>query len=294
MIRLLLGNIGLENLHGSEIWTWTIAEYLNTKGFKVTILANDIGDFARDYLFNFEVVKSVSGRKFDLGILSHARMLNDIENVKVEKALLVSHGYLDESTRPIKYFHCPYSYVSISEEVRAHWFNEMGIESSVIVNPIRDEWFKMESETIGLHSIVFANHRHEVPEEMVNILKAAGIHFRRLRRGWSQRDVMAFMKASQIIIGTGRYIYEAMAAGIRVIVADSKHSMGYVTKDNYADLVHYNMTCRNPEAYAPNWDRLIEEFDKHDPGDMRELALKYHHVDIIGKQLLGYFDEQKA
>ena len=289
MTSILIGNIGLENLHGSEIWTWTVSEYLRSKGFEITLLANDIGDFARDYLFDFEVIKSVSGRKFDLGIISHARYLNDIANVKVEKAVLISHGCINDNERPIVDFHCPHVYVSVSEEVRTHWFNEMGIESSVVVNPIRKQWFQIKTGTVGLYSITYANHRHEIPKVMVEILKEAGIHIRRIRRGWSQNDVMALMEASQIIIGTGRFIYEAMAAGRRVIIANEKLCLGYVTAANYSNRVWYNMTARNPEAKVMDWNKIILDYPRHNPNDMQKIAIKNHHVSKICDKLLELF-----
>ena len=285
MTSILIGNIGLENLHGSEIWTWTVSEYLRSKGFEITLLANDIGDFARDYLFDFEVIKSVSGRKFDFGIISHARMLNDIENVRVEQAILVSHGIVDVAI-PMTDFHCPHSHVSVSEEVRAHWFNKIGIESSVIANPIRDQWFKLIPGKVGLHAITYANHRHELPAALVEVFKTAGIHIRRIKRGWSQKDVMALIEASEIIIGTGRFIYEAMAAGRRVIIANDILCLGYVTVENYNNRVWYNMTVRNPNANKPDWNKIITDYPKHDPAIMRSISQKEHHVSVIVNKYL--------
>jgi len=286
MKSILLSNLGLVNLHGSEIWTWTVAEHLNGMGFDTTILTNKIGKFADDYLGEFEVITNASGRYFDYGIINHSRLLAGIKGVKIGMAALVSHGCIADNERPTEVFSNPHTYVSVSEEVRRHWFNAIGIESTVIVNPVRDDWFKIPLANGRLKTVAYTSHRHPMPAEMVNVFMSAGIQVRRTRRGHSQSEMMRIIASSQIVIGTGRYIYEAMAAGKGVIVADAKLSLGYVTKSNYENRMWYNMTCRNPEASVPDWNRLLLDYPNHDPNDMREIAKREHHVSVITDKYL--------
>jgi len=283
-MKILLGNHTLLKPRGSEIWTWTIAEYLKIKGHDVTILTNEAGDFATEYLSDLEIVTDVTGRKFDLGIINHSRHLNDSGAIDVEKAILVSHGRLTDIERPPLKFHCPHRHVSVSNEVRSHWLNNNKIDSEVIVNPVRKDWFEIDMSKGPLNTVVCANHRHHAPERMINAFVSRGIRFIRIETGFSQSEIMRLFSIAQLVIGTGRYIYEAMASGRRVIIADSKHGLGYVTENNYNNRVWYNMTTRNPKRIVPNWDVLIEKCLKHNPGKMRHLAMSNHHVSkIVGK-----------
>lgn len=279
-MKIVLSNIALDTPHGSEVWTWTVARELLRRHHQVLIISAKFGKIARElermgcYLI---CPIDIGEIKCDIAILNHADALSKrLQNLKPDKTILVTHG----RHKP----EMPYKgtrNVAVSREVANFWKSKKGIDFEIIPNPVAPEFFEIETRPSRL---LWGNHRHKCPPWM---LKREKVY-----HGFNTRpplQIVQCYREANIVFGTGRWIYDGMAAGMNCIVTNSKRTLGHLIPANYQSFQKFNMTARHPAARTFNekaLDIILNNYDPERGAELKQIAMERHHVRVVVDKLL--------
>lgn len=310
-MKVLITNTHLTLPHGSEIWTAVIANELWRRGHEVYLWSPEIGPFHSHCLLKFPTISPWQDHYaaepptwmqagFDIAILQHLNVIQENETwekgIKVslpppDKIIAISHGIAVSPETPVKAdFLDGARYTCISEEIANHYPD---FDWNVINQPIDPSWFELKTKERGERSenvekIVWASHRVALPEPLREIcvrdiigVYAAG------NRAIYPEQVQAIYSQVDLVFGTGRWIYEAIAAGIPCIVADSSRTLGPVHIGNLTWFQENNMTLRHSSAVDADWMSLLKGYNSMHSTSSREYALQNFHVSKVVDNLLA-------
>ena len=286
-MRVLIANLEFNQPFGSENYAWTLGQEFKRRGANVELYSNRSGWIANEIELKF--VPKPTG-KYDIAIVSHPLFLKKRELIKADHTFLVCHGTTFKEETPVKSWNGPHTNIAVSQEVAEARASQITGKFVVIPNPVAPEWFEL-----GLadrKGVFFANHRHEFPIDLWNACQKLELNAHKIFPGpdgyFNRSCGLNILKQHNIVVGTGRWIYEAMAAGRHCIVSDGIKTKGYVTPENFDKLQHYNMTCRGGSK-SVDWNKLLVE--PHGGNLLREIAREKLHVEVIVQRFLSLSQE---
>lgn len=302
-MKILITNVHLNRPAGSEMWTSTIANELQRIGHNVCVFTLELGKFAQDKFYAREMsniplktAKELIGDYFDLAILGHPiSILPHLKETAWGKVIILCHGISPLPEKPIDIFNA--KYFCVSEEIRQYYKGEFNFH--VLKQPISQKWFDIPECGAELKKILWAQHRTPAPdynrlEKVLGkkrdvILDKIALPTDTINQGliWPEAVRNRYAEA-QLIIGGGRWVYQAMAAGRPTIIAKNNETLGMLTPTNYESFACCNMTNRHPSACKPNWDLLLNKWSIDLGYQLREIALQHHHVSMVIKIMLEH------
>lgn len=304
-MRLLITNCHLSFPHGSEVFTQTIAEEFKRRGDDVYIWSPEYGMFWANYIQGkFKTIRNheqTLGFRFDLAILQHlAQIRNDLffqhsilPMITQSKIIAMTHGTYVGPEMPVEdlNLNAP-QYTCISPEI-AQFEPFKHLSWNLIKQPIAPEWFKIPH--VGMSElpemVLWASHRHSLPDSLRLACKELDIPLNHIGFKLTLPEaVYDAYKEADLVLGTGRWIYQAMAAGIPCIVADAKKQLGYVNTINAESYEWSNMTCRHRNAVDHDFKYLINHYKSHLGKNVRDYALSHHHVSTVVDSMLRIVD----
>lgn len=232
-MRILLTNYKLDNLGGSESFTYTLCKELQKRGFEVDVYSPVKGKVS-------ELLPCVDAPKewYHLILCNHHSTLQylldkDVQGFKV----LTCHGIYPPEEQPIDGADV---YVGISEEVCEHLLRK-GYTSFLIRNGIDCTRFSPR-EKIGVKPkrVLSLCHGERALLDIRNSCEREGLELKAILPGLENRkfEIEELMNWADIVVGLGRSAYEAMACGRNVFVYDARNYTDFKTADGF-------MTVRN-------------------------------------------------
>ena len=296
--NILITHVHLCTPHGSETWTSIICQELMDIGYNVYVYTPEINeDYFNQYFknvirFNIDDHSKIV---FDYVILQHVVELrkNKKSWLKVEQVIeksknvkFICHGIIYNATSPVrKSYLKKNSYFCISPEIanKHRWF-----KWNIIKQPINNEWFDLPNrETDSLQKILYASHRHRISPQLEEECEKRNIELIHIgKKLLYSHDIQQLYTNVDLIIGTGRWIYEAMASKRNCIVADHRYTLGYVTLNNVKSFEYNNMTLRHKDKYLPDWSILLDNYVPTIADELQNYAKENYHVSKIVKLLI--------
>lgn len=272
-MKILLSNYSLEHLAGSETWSMTMFHHLVKMGHDVDVFVSSLGE---NTLIPAECCKD---KAYDLAIINHNKCLHELSDWNIKRRVFTSHGVFPALERPIPGADI---YVSVSEEVQAtlkkHWF-----ESVIIRNPIDTDYFTPVKPNKELENILWMNNR----KPMLDVIELASYGYNYRTQWGSRPGVKENIQWADLVVSSGRGIYEALSCGKNAMVANWCGCDGIVTGETMLELRKKNCSGRTHKEY---WDteRIREEFNKYDPErDLRPYILENNNIAIIAERYLA-------
>jgi len=283
-MNVLLANYSLQNVGGTEKWTFAVAEEMKRRGHSVdvfTLAKGMTSDHLEEDLGVEVMVRVPLDRTYDLQMINHNACLKLLSGVSGFK-LCTSHGPQHQLEEPIAGAH---QYVGVSAEVRARYapFNMTVIENGINLGEFYPQ------ETVTKRPVVFCAAKAGKASDMVKeAVERAGMVFMSVHYTdkpiWNIAHVM---RAADIVVGSGRTAYEALACGKSVLQFDWRDPRGgpladgWVTRENVDYLRLFNIAGR---GYALNW--TVDDLTNALAGWVPETwgrAWAEEHVDIKQK-----------
>jgi glycosyltransferase involved in cell wall biosynthesis len=271
VMKILLANYDLEKRSGSEMWTLTMFNYLSR--------FHEVDVFVPPSGFN-AMIGSWADREqeYDLALVNHNICLEELAEWDIKRRIFTSHGPIPELEQPIPGADV---YVAVSEEVHAN-LTSKGFFSHVIRNPIDTNYFTPAPVNPELRNILWMNNRAPNIELIEKV--SQGFEYR-IQTGWAD-GVKENIQWADLVMTSGRGIYEALSCGKNVMVVNWCGVDGMVTRENIEKLRTVNCSGR---YYNQFWgpDRMREEFKRYDPErDMRAYVIENHEVSTIAGRYL--------
>lgn len=279
-MNILLSNIALFEVGGSETWVRTMYDHLSRDHMvHVFTFTHRIWPDMREYQ------RSV---KYDLAILNHHQTLTHLlPHNTMGKVILTSHGVIPEPEQPRPGAD---HYVGVSEEVAAMLVDK-GYDASVIRNPINTQRFRpIRRVNDELRRVLFlSNHQGHAREVIEETCSRLGLELVIHGQDNKRLDTERLMNEVDLVIGLGRVVYEAMACERNVLVYDYLGGDGWATPESMMSFRRRNCSGRtNKLTYTV--DTLTREFENYDPSlgpKLREYVVANNDVESIAKEYLA-------
>jgi len=268
-MNILITNIDLMEIGGTQTWTKTVAEELVSNGHSVTFVSGRIGDY-----YNKELAllgPAIKGTRdvhsFDFAIVNHPIAFGYLFRTDLF-CMSVTHGPTHKLETPIlgagKYF-------CVSEEIRDTYkdiFDMEVIRQPVDVDMFQPNWAEWSTEiplvnTDSEMPRVFINCKNKMAMEMaMEACATAGFSYDAMHYKESPvYDPVEKMQKCNIAITSGRGAVEAMAMGMGVIVFNARRDRrgyvlginadGWITPENVKNLASVNYSGR---FKSDDWD----------------------------------------
>jgi hypothetical protein len=279
-MKILLSNHALQNLGGSETWTYTMYQELSKD--------HDVSVFTprQNTLFPF-MKRFQKAESYDLAIMNHGTTLKRLKDANIKRRILTSHGVIPGAEKPVDGADV---YVSVSEEVQAK-LAETGYESTVIRNPIDLEKFACTPrDRPKLKTALFLsnNPRNSMLRSLKEAAQNSGVKLIIGGRGNTIADTQGTMDSVEMVFGLGRSAYEAMSMERNVVIFDYNGADGVATTET---LPMYRTSNCSGRYHKEKWDayEIMEAFDSYDPergASLREYIRENNNVVTIAEQYL--------
>lgn len=272
-MKILLANYSLEKRAGSEMWVWTMHDYLSKQ--------HDVDVYVSSYGLNRLVGKKANSEKhYDLALINHNVCLNELKNWNIGKRVFTSHGVIPQLEQPA---HGADAYVAVSEEVQEN-VKKWGYDAEVIRNPIDTEYYSESPISPRLTKVLWMNNRAPRREMIEPATK--GYDFD-VVTGW-QSGVREMIQWADLVVTSGRGVYEALSCGKNACIVNWCGADGIVTPENIRELRKFNCSGRMTARFVPP-EGIQLELKKYDPDrNMRQYVIDNHNVAVIAGQYLAY------
>lgn len=276
-MRILLTNLQMWPIRGSESWNYAVGSELIRRGHSVSIYS----PMPREGIpyFRNAGIEYVTSGDFDL-VLENHRVIT--KNFRFNKLIHICHGRIrEESPMP------GVVNVAVNEITRKFWNLDL-----VIQNGIDTDRMKPTREpSKEIRNVLSLCSSKEADAVLKQICAARGYSFWPTS-GQEIPQVENLINWSDIVFGVGRSCLDAMSCGRPVISFDSRpyihpcHGLGYLTPE-ILDSDTTNLTGPNT-----TWtiDMLSKELDKYNPSDgivNREWIIKNRNIKDTVDQLLN-------
>lgn len=275
-MRILLTNLQLWPVRGSESWNYAVGTELVRRGHEVCIYS----PMPREGIPYFAQagINYVTSGNFDLVIENH-RVITP--NFKYKKLVHICHGVIPEE-RPMEGF----TNIAVNERVRRHW----GL-THVINQGIDTERFRATRNANNeVRNVLSLCSSREADALLKQICAERHWSFWPTT-GQEHPEVEKLINWADLVFGVGRSCLDAMSCARPVISFDSRpyihpnHGLGYLTPE-ILDSDTTNLTGPN------NWwtvETLSQELDKYKASDgiiNREWVIKNRNIkDVVNKLL---------
>ncbi len=286
---ILLATNHLDNLGGSETFTYTLIEELSKyKNIEVEYFTFKKGIMSKKIEDDFNV-KFMSKNKYDLILANHYNVVEKLKN----KGFIIQtcHSSKISLEKPNKNADL---FVSISQEIQT-FLAKNGFNSTIILNSINLEKFKPVNKiNKKLSKVLSLCHSKEANDRIRSICSTLNLeYFEAYKFRNPIFDVHKIINEVDLVVGLGRSAYEAISCGRPVVIYDSRNYFnscgdGYL-KDVLGLSIQNNCSGRYSNKMY-NEAELIKEFLKYnyEDGDyFREFSLK--ELDVR-KNLQNYFE----
>jgi glycosyltransferase involved in cell wall biosynthesis len=296
-MRILLTNWILSEKSGTETYLMALCRQLIKMGHDLTLYCKVFGWYGEEFKkMGIPVyVNKVPKEKFDIIHLHHNSCVKDLAKITDTPKIFVSHGVLPELEVPP--LNIDYS-VAVSEEVFKEFFKDE-LDASIIRNPIDMEEYKSETEIHDRleHVAVITNkmndkHKEEI-EKACDRVKAT-VSFIGSGFGTHTADVKTEIEKADLVIGSGRCIYEAMSMGRAVIVYDVSGLDGIIRcHRDFAISAYCNCSSRS-KGWKVKSEQIEEELRKYhkEQGKFnRDLIKDFNNSEVIAKEFEDLYKE---
>lgn len=293
-MHILMTNIDLTEIGGTQVWVETMARQLKKEGHDIDIFSPRVGAFARDRLSEFTVMdKPITGKEYDLCLVNHNVCLTILQYSKIGgPKVYTCHG---PSHRLEAIIPGADHYVAVSEEIaeKYAWVNP-----DVILNPVDMDRFKSFSQQSKFPPRVLVCTKNAGAMRLaVAGCELAGMEFYVAHyRENPIYDIHELIPQFDIVITSGRGVYETLSCNRSALIVARRLSDfegwevqadGWVTEGEITDLVRKNCSGRT-NVYK--WDsediaEALKAWGGPEPWG-REWVGKYHDVAKVTKRYL--------
>jgi len=303
-MNILMSNIALERPAGSEVWTYIVAKKLSEKGHNINVYTKKPGSFAK--LFTFASVLSkppttsfLKGKEtlvpYDLAIMNHMSCAVACAKTCVfGNRIRVIHGVQSMEERPYDWEFSKLA--AISPELADYTKMTYGVEpDNIIANPVDPALFNILLDEAS-NTLFWGGHklgsrtppvwlRQDKPHTIKNVIYYSGQDY---------PTVWMYEKA-RVVVGEGRSVYQAMAAGVPAIISNGYVTTGLLTPEKYERAAYYNCTVRcrehNPRPLTPQLlNDLVDEAIGMSYEDRSWLQGKAAEVNSVEAVVSSLFD----
>ncbi|SDD28304.1 glycosyltransferase [Niabella drilacis] len=287
---ILIANNHLENLGGSETYTYALAEELKKQDFEVDYFTFQKG-WVSDKLEADLGIKFRQKRRYDLILANHHTCVNHLRLRGF--VIQTCHGIYPELEQPSPYAN---GYVAISQEVKEH-LSQKNLPSKIILNGINVDRYKSETPLNSeVQTVLSLCHSEEANNILEASCKATGVDLITLNKYKNPEwHVEKVINKADLVVGIGRSAYEAMACGRPVIIFDHRSYFkpcgdGYV-KDQLERSLLKNCSGRyfNKPFSVAEVAREIKKFRREDGKFFRNFALTKLNITHTVQEYLDYF-----
>ena len=292
---ILLGNNHLQKTGGTENYTYALAIELKRKGYDVEYFAFERGDVSA--LLEREGIPYMTKKKYDLILANHISVVEHLHTMGY--IIQTCHGVIPDMEQPSKYAD---RHVSVSDEIKQH-LKDCGFDSTIILNGIDCIRFSPKKPiSRKLTTVLSLCQSDQINAFLRECCEAEGIRFfcsnKHTDNVWKIEDMI---NESDMVVGIGRSIYDAMACGRCVISYDNRGYMnealgdGYLTSENISDSIKRNCSGR---SLRRKFDKkaFVAELAKYNPADgawAREYAIEYLNVAHAADEYLNLYFSYK-
>ena len=306
-LNVLLTNHHLTDFTGSEVFTFTIADFLKKKGHRVTVLSKYVDNSLRRYFNRIGVtvvqdIATLIGESFDVAHIHHNVMAMEVRrHFKDLPLVFLSHGVIPflEQNPPVDIGVS--RYLAVSEEVHENLIQH-GVDSNrleIFRNIVDSDKFSPRA-ALSAHparALILSNKLDPATERTIReacsrldiVATFAGMRF-----GVAHQDYLPEMiNQADIVFTLGRGVIETMMCGRVPIVLDHRGGDGMVTPDNVEHLMKRNFSGRTHRRMY-NTDELMREIARYEPsfGDsLRRMALDRFDADKNIGRLIDVYKE---
>ena len=306
-LNILLTNHHLTDFTGSEVFTFTIADFLKKKGHRVTVLSKYVDDSLRRYFNRIGVtvvqdIATLIGESFDVAHIHHNVMAMEVRrHFKNLPLVFLSHGVIPflEQNPPVDIGVS--RYLAVSEEVRENLIQH-GVDKNrleIFRNIVDSRKFSPRSALSARPSRALILSNKLDPATETTIRKACArldivTTFAGMRFGIVHQDYLPdIINQADIVFTLGRGVIETMLCGRVPIVLDHRGGDGMVTPDNVEHLMKRNFSGRTHRRMYST-DELIREIGLYEPsfgGSLRRAALIRFDADQQIGRLVDVYGE---
>jgi glycosyltransferase involved in cell wall biosynthesis len=302
-MKILITNSGLDNFAGTEMYTYTLALSLISRGHKVVCYTSRPGKVAEKLeQQGISVIDCISQLKDEFDVIHGQHFAETLEAAfyfPKTPIFQVIHGVLPWQEQPVP---SPIvdNYVVVSEEIKGRLISHYGIAPGrirIIRNPIDTNRFSSKKPVkLPVKKVLFISNKAD--QKTLQIIKTAcqmgGLELS--LAGTIEKPVWRIeeeIERADLVITLGRGVLEASAMKRPVIVFDYNGGDGLVTKENFYILRERNFSGRFKRLnYSP--EELLNEISlvtKDQIESVYDLVVADHNIDIIAKQFEEYYLE---
>ncbi len=289
-LRVLLTNHQLLDFTGSELFTYTVADFLRREGHEVVVYSRYVDKIGRRLRgIGVRVVQDldeIAGERFDIAHVHHNLNAMEIRHRFPQlPIIMVSHGVLPFLEQPPAVDLRIARYLAVSEEVRENLLSR-GVPAgtvSVFRNVVDSQRFsptcpirEKPERALVLSSRLDSGRERTVREAF----SALGILGRFVGGRFGEADpslLPSYINEADIVFSLGRGAVEAMLCGRIPVIYDYLGADGLVTPGNLGDLMARNFSGRTHRTeYTPaQLADEIRQYRREYGWQLRTLALEH-------------------
>ena len=303
-LKILLTNIQIESLTGSEIFTFTIAKHLKSAGHSVTVYSKFIGPYAKAFgEINVQVIskiKEIKNKKFDVAHIHHN--INAIEVRHLFPGLpmiFLSHGVLPFLEQPPPMELNISKFLAVSEEVKDNLIKMQIADSKIIIfrNMVDNDLFT-EIKPINPSIKKALVLSYKIDRKTQSVIKDAcmtmgveAIFVGKKDNKIYQSQLTRLINQVDVVFSLGRGVIETMFCGRIPIILDRYGGDGMVLPHNFTELMKYNFSGRyhNRDFTVKELIYEMEKYNKQNGKTLKKLALNNFRADILCKKLINTY-----
>ncbi|MDH6309755.1 hypothetical protein M2451_002061 [Dysgonomonas sp. PFB1-18] len=286
-MNILVANHQLVKTGGTENYTYAIIVELLRLGHTVEYFAFLRGEISDK--IEALGVKFRSKKTYDLIIANH----NTTVELLYRYGFIIQtcHGMLPDLEQPAP--HADH-YVVISYEVQ-QYLKAKNIDSTLIYNGVDCERFSPKGEIKNtLTSVLSLCQSDEANRFISDCCSEIGVEFEKLNKHTDNLwEIETVINKSDLVVGIGRSLYDAMACGRTVISYDNRSYSkdfgdGYLNKENLEQSLMYNCSGRGMQKTftKETFVKELEKYSKEDGIYMRNFALENFNIKLSVSQYL--------
>lgn len=294
-LEILLANYSLDQIGGTESYTFAFAEELKKRGHEVEYFCFVKGLMA-ERLENELGLSFQSKKKYDIIFANH--------NLCVQKlwrygfTIQTCHGIFVGLESPSVFADM---IVSISEEVQ-NKLKTKNLESRLILNGINTNVFYPEKPINSKLKTVLSLVQSEGANQIIS-LACQTLNLELIKNNKFVNPDMNIHKQinrADLVIGLGRSIYDSMSCGRTVIIFDYREYNGKPLGDGYLNIENFeeSLKCNcSGRSYRIEMNELalINELKKYQSDDgklMREIALEKFNIEKSVNEYLSIINKK--
>lgn len=303
-LKILIGNLTLALLAGSETWTYTLARQLKKMGHQVECYSPELGivsqELEKEGIVSHGSIGNEGPRPFkieleprhdydyDVIIANHWPVVEELRRQFPTTPIIATiHGIMHTIDGQMAPEHPALNsgvnqFVAVSEEVQEMLQREYGLESTIIRNAFDLERFKdVRPVTEGKPAMFLVNTNYaqaNSPEIQIvrDVAKHFGAKVAALGQNFSQTfDTLKAVNDADVVFGMGRSVLEGVAAGRLGVVQGRWGTGGAITQDSVDGLRYYNFSGRDSKGWYASKEELIEMIERHYDPDVLEWSRLY-------------------